>query len=408
MHAPSETPLDRTQALLDVSVTERATFRSCRRRWHLTTIENLQPKQADQFALNFGTGIHEALETFYAGRGARATRIKNAYKVFDAWGKVEREAAIDNDAFQIVREHEALGAGMLEQYFTYDEVASVQLGTPVAVEGKFKTTAYKPKRPAGYPKSAEVILDNGRLLCPIVHPDTKEPLVGPDGRTPYLTARIDLLTERKTPKSGLWVADHKTATSAPADKGIDYDDQITGYCYVVWRWLDKIPRGVVYNVLIKNVPKEPRLVQPQKKEFKQWANADGLVLSTAKDQLTTPNMYRAALKEQGLMRGNRVMSDAHAECLGALIARGWDPFFRRYEVMRNAHELNSFEGHLVQEYDDMFEAYELPEKRYPNRSTWHCPGCPVNKICLAQEDGSDVECIIDNQYVPGPDRKAAR
>lgn len=398
------TPLELTQQLLDISVTERGQFRSCRRRWWYGVIENLQPRLSDDFALQFGTGIHDALEAFYKEPTLpRAKRAERAVKAFEAWSKREKDLAIDNDAFERVLEHEELGYHMLLGHFDYDQVAPVQLGKPLAVEGiPLPGSRLKPKRPTGYPKAAEVVRhESGRLLVPIVDPDTKEPLVDPDlGTVVFLSMRMDLISQRDSPKKGIWITDHKTATSAPSDKGIDFDDQVTGYCYGAWRWLGQIPRGVVYNSLIKQIPKEPRMVQSKRK-------SEGLVLSYAKDQLTTPDMYRQALIDNGLMKRGKVISEDHALCLGALLARGWDPFFRRYEVMRNAHELESFERHLVNEYRDMVAAWQDPALRYPNRSTWTCPRCPVNKICLAIEDGSDAEFVIEHQFVVGPDRKAA-
>jgi hypothetical protein len=155
-----------------------------------------------------------------------------------------------------------------------------------------------------------------------------------------------------------------------------------------------IPRGVIFNHLIKQAGKEPRILQ------------NG-TLSTAKDQLTTPILYRAAMVDQGLIKGGKIISEPHELALGALKARGWDPFFRRSEVMRNAYELEGFERHLYYEYDDMLNAFEDENLRYPNRSTWWCPQCPVNKLCLAIEDGSDAEFLIATQYAVGPDRKAA-
>lgn len=405
---PPESPLDLTRDLRDVSVTERGQFRSCRRRWWLGTIHNLVPKTSDDEALRFGSGIHEALEAFFGTRGALAKREAAARKAWRRWVAHEKERAPDNESFERVIELDTLGASMLEQYFIYDKVAPVQLGKVLAVEGEFLVPALKPKQPAGYPPEAMPVWHtSGRLLVPIVDPDTKEP-IRRNGELVYLTMRLDMLTERKTPKAGIWIDDHKTSGSSPSDRGIDFDDQITGYTYGVWRWLAKLPRGVVFDYLIKEIPKAPRMVQPRSKDLARYANSDGLIVSTAKDQLTTPDMYREALKREGLMRNGRVLTTAHSECLGALLARGWDPFFRRYEVMRNEAEILNFERHLVQEHDDMTIAAEDPGKRYPNRSTWHCPSCPVRALCLAIEDGSDADFIAETQFIEGPDRKVAR
>jgi RecB family exonuclease len=400
-------PLEATRALLDVSVTERGAFRTCRRRWWLTTIENLEPKQRTELEFDFGSGIHGALETYRLNKGTASRRQKLALDHWARWSDNQQGIAVDEEEFQLALERSKLGLGMLENYWEYDKTAPVQLGTPLAVEGQWITKAleFKPTPPAGYPPDAKVQRhESGRMLVPIVHPDSKLPYKRDDGQVPFLTARIDLLTVRKTPKSGLWVVDYKTAGKAPSDSGLDFDDQVTGYCYVVWRWTGQIPRGVVFDYLIKQEPKEPRVVQDRRK-----GHHGEQTLSTAKDQLTTPNLYREALKEWGLMHGNKIPSTDHAACLGALLARGWDPFFRRFEVTRNIDQLMSFESRLVAEYEDMqYAGSGDPELLYPNQHTMLCPRCPVRMICLAMEDGSDVEDMIENDFVVGPDRKAKR
>ncbi len=103
-----------------------------------------------------------------------------------------------------------------------------------------------------------------------------------------------------------------------------------------------------------------------------------------------------------------IASEKHAACYAALLTTGWDPYFRRFEVQRNMHEIQSFERRLYQEYEDMREVYGDEERAYPNPSTWHCPSCPVAPICQAMEDGSDVEGIIESRYMQAPDRKSER
>lgn len=390
-------PQNATHNLLDVSVTERGGFRTCRRQWFYETIENLQRKGAPPWHFEFGTWFHELLAGIYAGEPLSFEALKVDAKQWIA-AMVEKFDP-DAESHEELLALSELGIAMYREYQEYDIVAPVQLGTPLAVEGKWIGKAPEESRlPKGYPKSAQAVLhESGRFLVPIVHPDTKEPVVY-GGPPPCLSARIDLLTERKTPKKGLWIVDHKTTASSPNDRGLDFDDQITGYCYVVWRWTGEIPRGVVFNYAVKKVPKEPRYVQATKK------NPSGL--STAKDQLTTPDAYREALKDEGLMIGNKVTSESHADCLAALLERGWDPFFKRFEVMRNEQELLNFEKRLFWEYRDMYTAWEQEELRYPNPKAFWCPGCSVREICQAMEDGSDADDVIESQFVIGEDRKA--
>lgn len=405
------TPLELTQTGLDVSVTERAEFRSCRRRWALSTIRNLVPKRPE-LALDFGTGMHSALEAVYLGlgdegelmfdRGQRA--LTKWHK--DAIRKLDRdeEPPEVHDELDTIAE---LGHGMLVNYERFDAVARVQLGDVIAVEGQPLGEPLDWHNPDGYDElTTPVLSDSGRMLVPIVDPDTKgilsprkpdgsELVPGDTAYVPRLSARIDLLALRTTPHKGLWIVDHKTSASPWNDRGLDFDDQVTGYCYVVWRWTGIIPRGVILNILIKQEPKPPRIL----------AKGD---LSTAKDQLTTPDMYRAALRDHGLLLpgSGRIATDKHEACMKALLERGWDPFFQRLEVTRNIYELMSFEQRLWDEYMDMSEALIGDAPLYPNPSSMLCPRCPVNRICLAMEDGSDPDDVIENQYRQGEDRKA--
>lgn len=398
--AIDRSPQEATRALLDVSVTERGQFRSCRRRWYYQTIENLDRKGSPTWHFPFGTIVHAILERHYL-HGLGDDPGETIFQMLEDWvNEMVDRYDPQGDEYEELLDLADLAEDMLNGYLDYERTAPVPLGDVLAVEGKWidKPVA-RGHGPTGYPPDARVhIGDNGRFMVPIVHPDTKKPLVrhDEDGNpcTPCLTARIDLLLDRATPKRGLWIGDHKTSASPPNDRGLDFDDQITGYCYTVWRWLGVAPRGVLFNYLVKQVPKEPRMTKSG--------------LSGAKDQLTTPDMYREALKREGLMSGGRITSARHAECLDALLARGWDPFFKRLEVTRNLKQLRNFERRLFEEYSDMQDALasRRHEKLYPNPSTFQCPSCPVREICQAHEDGSDVFAIIEGLFVPGEDRKA--
>lgn len=400
---PSLTPLALTRELLDVSVTERGQFRTCRRRWFLETVENLQPKRP-QLALTFGTGLHTALEAYYLaiGKGLKSP-LDRAHKAFDEWyAEADKKLEQDQQPMDVQDElfgMHKMGHVMLDNYVDFDSTCRVNLGDVQTVEGLDARTQkeVKPVNPPGYPPEATVIRHpSGRLMVPIVNPLTREPLtrkLNGQEMTAYLTARIDLTTKRKTPKLGLWVVDHKSASKPWTPKWIEFDDQATGYCYTVWRLTGKVPRGVIFNVCIKDQPKEPRVGK----------KGD---LSYAKDQRTTPDMYREALREHGLLKRGKITSEKHAECMASLLAHGWDRFFFRYETTRNEHQLMAFEERLFFEYMDMEETLENHELLYPNPSTFICRGCAVAPICLAMEDGSDYQDIIDHQFELGEDRKA--
>jgi hypothetical protein len=415
-----EQPIERTKTVRDISVTERGSFRTCHRQWYLETVLNLEPRGVANWAFAFGTGLHAGLEAYYKFKGGLPYKMVGAptggteeitaydwmIDNFHQWyEKLDKKIQKELGPLAAEMRDELLGYKLLgeEMLDYYDQFASVEDNFKVAaVEGLWtpegKALLGDQLNPP-YSKHAWPLRHpSGRIMVPIVHPTTKRRLSSfkRGGQPVFLSARLDLIVFRMgLGLRGFWVTDHKSTASAPSDRGIDFEDQITGYCYVFWRLTGIIPRGTVFNYLVKQVPKEPRRTQT------------GTGLSYAKDQLTTPEMYKEALIERGLMVNGKIYSEKHEECYRSLLAYGWDRFFRRFEVQRNEHELMRFEERLYEEYHDMLDAYKFPARRaYPNQSYMHCPGCSVNKICQAIEDGSDYEWLIENAYQEGEDRKA--
>lgn len=392
-------PLEATRHLLDISVTERQSFRSCRRNWILSVVENLEHKGEPTWAFAFGTAVHGILEQWELTR-RRDDLVAIACEYLGTWQEEmeEQYRPMSSEVYEELQRYAKLGVAMMEHYATFDKQSTVQLGRILAVEGRFMPgVTFNPVTPEGYELAPVIRHESGRFLVPIVDPVALCPIERTiNGRTyyPCMTARLDLLTQRRTPMRGLWVVDRKTATTARGDQALDFDDQLTGYCYTAWRWVGVVPRGAIIDELLKNEVKEPRWVR------------DETALSTARDQRTTPDMYREALHEAGLIRNGRITSERHAECLAALLARGWDPFYRRYEVTRTDDELLAFERQLAAEYEDMADVLMLPHKQYPNKTTRWCKSCGVKELCRAMDDGSDVESLRESLFVVGEDRKA--
>lgn len=407
--------LRRTREALDISTSERATFKLCRRQWELSVLENLEPVIPPSFELEFGAGIHLALEAYYKSvtelpfHEDYNAPLDAALEAWDAWYiETDERFASDTKYNSLVREQALdtlvelgnLGKEMLRGYHQFSDAKDDF--TIHAIEGKLTgageswLTKHSSNREFRAEYSANAVIWNRksrRLMVPIINPATQQTM--PTKGLPMFSMRLDLLVNRTTPGvKGLWVIDSKTATSQPNDRGLDFDDQVTSYCYGVWRWLGIIPRGFMFNVLIKKAPKDPRILK------------DGS-LSTAKDQLTTAERYRKELQSRGLMlKDGTVTREKHAEAYAALLSHDWDRFFIRYEVTRSRQELMNFERRLFEEWQDMVDCSTGEMDLYPNLSKYHCPRCPVGPICLAIEDGSDWEDVWDHRFMQKPDRKA--
>ena len=414
------TPLEKTRNVLDISTTERSTFKQCRRRWELEVLENLTPRIPPTFELEFGSGIHQALESYYISVAniphheqnkdpeAYDYPLRNALWKWDEWyDETERKYAEDTSYDSTTRELALdnlveladLGEKVLRSYdqfsdehddFTIHAVEGLLMGGGKAWLAKHD--AEREFKSNGTQNGVVYDAKARRLLVPILHPKTQRVL--PD--MPVLSARIDLLCHRIDPgMKGLWVYDHKTSSSMPNDRGMDFDDQVTAYLYVVYRWLGIVPRGFCFNYLMKQVPKEPRILQSGK-------------LSTAKDQLTTADMYYEEMKAHGLVRKDgTIKSHEHDATYQALQSYGWDRFFIRHYATRNKVELVNFERRLYEEWQDMMDCWEGDLELYPNMSKFWCPRCSVGPICQAIEDGSDWKAVMETRYDQRPDRKAA-
>lgn len=346
-----------TPELFHTTVTERQSFKNCRRQWYFDVVELLEPDGGVAWALIFGTVVHEALDAYY--RSQRDLKkclvaFKAAWKIEDV--RLEREygglysQGIEQEWWDYFNK----GEQMLKYYHIHD------------TESKFFDKVVDVG--LGFDKWRQNVTVEERQFIEVL-----DHLTG----TNLLSGRIDLVVKRT---DGLWIVDHKTAASAPAWRALEVDDQLTGYCYIYWRMTGKLPRGALYNVLLKDPPKPPRLIDGGRK------------LSQDKAQRTTYDLYMDAIRENGF-----AVSD-YEDFLNMLGKKGWNTFFPRDGMSRNQQEMEAFAQALPFEFEDMKEALERPEKRYKNASQRTCQMCSFVPLCQAMDDGSDVESMKSSMY----------
>lgn len=355
--------------LKETSVTERADFRQCRRKWFLGTVKRLTPPGGAMYFW-FGNLGHYALEHYYLGAmpdekvedegmtlEAREVYAREAYEHYleDSLKELRKELGFlwesVKDEYNDMAEK---GRAILEGYFRMERETR-SFGRVIAVEERFRVTIRN---------------ENGRVFP----------------GSPELTARFDLVTEQEDNEDDVSVIDHKFLGSKHSSAYLDIDDQLTGYAYVWWRATGILPRRQIYNVLLKKAPGPPRLLKNN-------------TLSTAKDQNTTYSLYLAEIKRLGLSRVD------YAEHLAYLKGKGWDDFYIQEGVFRNMAQLEQFELNLAYEWRDMRSVAAHPETAYPSPSAFNCPGCPVKLICATMQDGGDVEAIIEAQFTTAPERR---
>ena len=334
------------------TVTERGSFRSCRRQWYLENIERLAHALSIPWALIFGDAVHEGLAAYYTGNKRNLMDARDAFKakweeqgddLRDKYGGLYEAGVSDEWHEYLVK-----GDTMLVYYDEYDR------------ENPF------------WDDVVEVNVEE-RAFVPIL--DSKG---APFEGVPLLSGKIDLVVHKKG--SGIWTVDHKTAASAYDARALDVDDQLTGYAYIWWRITGEVPRGALYNALMKEPPKPPKILTKGN-------------LSQDKSQRTTYFLYKEAIAELSLDEAD------YEEMLEFLEQKGWHQFFLRDGLEKNLDELESFEWRLQHEYEDMTLALREEGYCYPNPSQRTCPGCSVLALCQAMEERGDVEYVKESMYV---------
>src|SRR5690606_10898829 len=110
----------------------------------------------------------------------------------------------------------------------------------------------------------------------------------------------------------VWILEHKTSATSWSLVDMLFNDQTLGYMWVVQQLLGSAPRGVIFNILRKKVPRVPQLLK----------NGG---LSRAKNIDTTFETYMRAIEDNGLDPVDYV------EILRELKDRG-NTFFQREKV----------------------------------------------------------------------------
>ena len=358
MTAPTGLEARTPVRLTETSVTERATFRQCRRRWLLSTVHRLEPPGGTVEFL-VGELVHAGLAAYYLHplpEGARRERSAGARQagidaLNAAWaGEAERlESELGflwpsaepgwTEAADLARE-------LLAHYFLWDEEEG-GIGIPLHVEERW---------------SVRIPGTRGRLRL-----------------------RMDLVALLEGRRRRVGVVDNKTAAAMPSDDLLDMDDQFTGYA---WSWREltgEAPDEVIRNVLMKIAARPPAILKAG-------------TPSRRKGQPTTHALYTATL------RALKLDPAPYQEVLDDLRLAGRSKFFRRQRTRRTAGQLDEFGRVLALEWRDMRRVATHPEEAYPNVHALHCGRCPVRPICQAMLAGEDEVSVIQTGYQVGDPR----
>lgn len=336
---------------IQLRVSDTVAFEGCKRKWWW---EKLYDTERFNRALFIGTGVHEGLAEFYRS----GFDVDAALRAVNTWAK-RKYQEFPQEYLQTwdeadVETHLELIRGLIAHYAVFDAENPIR-GNLV------------------YYNDAPIV--EFRMRHKILGPGGV-PLTDKDGNYVYLTGKCDLALERN---GGLYIVDHKTfgdrTLASNPEEALDVDDQVTAYAYLWWREFGSIPRGVIYNILVKEVPTPPQVL------IKGG-------LSQNKQQATTGPMYRQAIKEHGLAIGPYLNFLDYLE-------KNPDRFFKRWTATRNTHELKAFEQRIWVKARDILRLIDDPDTyAYSSGSSYRCGGCPFIEPCKSTDDGGDPSAVL--------------
>lgn len=355
--------------IIEIHTSDRGTYKRCRRRfgWGSTLRDNLVRIGPDQKAFFTGTGVHFALEDYWGYR-----RFAHPALAFAAYYDAQKKEDLPDEADEALE----LATGMLMYYADDWLHEHPEPFVTLVVDGKPQV-------------EVEIAVDLTDLLFAAAYPDNDwlhQALASYGADAVHYVITLDrAVIDRHDRIYGL---DYKTAATFdelnlqtnPQAGSYDWAGSLfyanTGYTF----------DGMIWQQHRKLVPVPPKWVNEGKK------NAG---FSMAVDQATTYRLYRRAVFE----KYGSVPSKYHdfLGMLGNMQDDFGDRFVRRDTLRRNQYQREVEQGKIIAEVLEMLDP-ELP--LYPNPTKECSWDCAFKVPCLAMDDGSDFQSILNTEYMP--------
>lgn len=389
--------------VIPIHASDRGTFKSCRRKWDWSSPmrNNLAPKPEEHgisMPLWFGSGIHWALKHYYD-----PTLKRDPVEVFKTWWDIQWNGGTINEAWletspdrdpqplqtdgntplykvkgledilpmaEVEREefeaHLELGVGMLTFYREYAK--NHDKFTVITAEHTFSVPIYD--------------FDND---CEMMAIDPRDGELKPV----HLRGTQDaIIQDDETDKYG--ILEHKSAISIDDEYFVklDKDEQCTTYMFAgeVEAKVHGLPYNniefTLYNALRKAFPKPPTIT------------SRGDISVNRATESTTYEMLMKAIDEIG-MTDLWQYDEKLSKYIDYVKEKGDEQFIVRTPVYRNRHEIFSCGQRVYQEAKDMLNNPSI----YPNPTgQWNCLRCIFRAPCIAMDDGSDWQMMLDDQF----------
>lgn len=193
----------------------------------------------------------------------------------------------------------------------------------------------------------------------------------------YFVGTFDAIATDIETESKFFLVENKTAGRKPNIDVVQGGNQFVGYNWA-FRELTGIPAaGTLYNCIMKNEIKSPRVLQSGK-------------LSTDKSARVTLKTFVEAMNY-----GNHEPTQYldYLEFLEGRERSGDDRFFLRNKFHYTHYQLDEWYNEVLR-----IVSQEMIAEPYPSPSYSMCDGCLVKDICDAMKYGDDVQTIVDDRY----------
>jgi len=346
-------------AKAEIHISDLKQFLTCRRRWDWSSLMRRGLEKKITYAPFFtGRAIHWCLEMYY-----EHVMAGSPYDWINTF--LERElpsmekdvgALWDREENLFIEQIELI-SGMLEHYGKW---APQQLG----------------------------YFDDHNLRFIALETEFSVPLRTIKGRASskvFMAGRFDGLVQRKD-NGTYWLLETKTTRSInQLQLSLDNDFQCGAYLLAAQEIFQVPISGVLYNLMRKKVPTQPRVL------------ANGLL---SQDQRidTTAEAYTEAIKLQHPDWSYEQIMQVYGDFLTRLLNSPKD-YFRRVPIRRTQAELSALaiDIHAI--------ALEMSRPNIPTyangAAVWRaCDNCPFKAPCLAMNAGADFEQILSVEYRP--------